>query len=73
MSFLYRYIPIGLLERLPQKVNERPPDYFGRNDLETMMASPDSRDWVKIRCGPSVSCCMATLRYVLGVLRCRAC
>ena len=51
MSFLYRYIPIGLLERLPQKVNERPPDYFGRNDLETMMASPDSRDWVKIRCG----------------------
>lgn len=47
-SFLYRYIPIGLLEVLPQKVNERPPQYFGRNDLETLMASPDSNDWVKL-------------------------
>ena len=30
------------------QVNERPPAYFGRNDLETLMASPDSKDWVKI-------------------------
>jgi tRNA-dihydrouridine synthase 3 len=31
---------VGLLEVLPQRINERPPRYFGRNDLETLMASP---------------------------------
>merc|ERR1712150_84636 len=48
LSFLYRYIPVGLLEVLPQKLNERPPLYYGRNDLETLFASPNSNDWVKI-------------------------
>lgn len=33
ISFLYRYIPVGLLERLPHRINERPPYFFGRNDL----------------------------------------
>ncbi|XP_067936907.1 tRNA-dihydrouridine(47) synthase [NAD(P)(+)]-like [Watersipora subatra] len=48
LSFLHRYIPVGILERLPQKINERPSPYFGRDDLETLMASPNSADWVKI-------------------------
>ncbi|XP_050362276.1 tRNA-dihydrouridine(47) synthase [NAD(P)(+)]-like [Nymphalis io] len=48
LSFLYRYIPVGILERPPQKINERPPLYFGRNDLETLMASGNCADWVKI-------------------------
>lgn len=48
LSFLYRYIPVGLLERPPQKINERPPMYFGRNDLETLMASGNCADWIKI-------------------------
>ncbi|CAH0726505.1 unnamed protein product, partial [Brenthis ino] len=48
LSFLYRYIPVGLLERPPQKINERPPLYFGRNDLETLMASGNCADWIKI-------------------------
>ncbi|RZF37532.1 hypothetical protein LSTR_LSTR008570 [Laodelphax striatellus] len=48
LSFLYRYIPVGLLETPPQKVNQRPPFYRGRNDLETLMASPNCDDWVKI-------------------------
>eukprot|EP00056_Hartaetosiga_gracilis_P000295 m.37603 g.37603 ORF g.37603 m.37603 type:complete len:459 (+) comp10146_c0_seq3:45-1421(+) len=48
LSFTYRYIPVGLLERLPQRINERPPRYFGRDDLETLMASPAGEDWVKI-------------------------
>jgi tRNA-dihydrouridine synthase 3 len=28
LSFLYRYIPVGLLERVPQQMNERPPKYI---------------------------------------------
>uniref|UniRef100_A0A6T7DHD3 DUS-like FMN-binding domain-containing protein n=1 Tax=Coccolithus braarudii TaxID=221442 RepID=A0A6T7DHD3_9EUKA len=48
LSFLHRYIPIGLLERLPPKIQERPPAFRGRDDLETLMASPSSADWVKI-------------------------
>lgn len=47
-SFLYRYIPVGLLEVLPQHMNERPPPYFGRDELETLMASPRASDWIKI-------------------------
>jgi len=48
LSFLHRYIPVGLLERLPQRINERPPTYRGRDDLETLMASPAAGDWVRI-------------------------
>ncbi|CEP17625.1 hypothetical protein [Parasitella parasitica] len=47
-SFLYRYIPVGILENPPQNMNERPPPYQGRNDLETLMASPLASDWIKI-------------------------
>ncbi|QRV83108.1 tRNA-dihydrouridine synthase 1 [Ceratobasidium sp. AG-Ba] len=48
LSFTYRYIPIGLLERLPGKINERAPAYHSRDDLETLLASNKSSDWVKI-------------------------
>lgn len=48
LSFLFRYVPVGLLERPPQKINERPPPYVGRDDLETLMASPNCADWLKI-------------------------
>ena len=48
LSFLYRYIPVGLLERVPQKINERPPLYEGRDELETLMASHYCQDWIKI-------------------------
>ncbi|CAF0858863.1 unnamed protein product [Didymodactylos carnosus] len=47
LSFLHRYIPVGLLERV-QKINERPPYYFGRNDLETLLSSTNCSDWIKI-------------------------
>ncbi|KAL8177535.1 UNVERIFIED_CONTAM: hypothetical protein K2H54_011081 [Gekko kuhli] len=49
LSFLCRYIPAGLLERLPQRINERPPYYMGRDYLETLMASQNVGDWIKIR------------------------
>ncbi|KAJ1330602.1 hypothetical protein BSLG_009054 [Batrachochytrium salamandrivorans] len=48
LSFLYRYVPVGILEVLPQRVNERPERFVGRNDLETLMASDNSSDWIKI-------------------------
>jgi len=49
LSFLHRYVPVGLLEVLPQKINQRPPLYIqGRNDLETLFLSPHASDWVKI-------------------------
>lgn len=48
LSFLYRYIPVGILVRIPQKINERPPYYRGRDDLETLMASACCADWIKL-------------------------
>ncbi|KAL7868917.1 hypothetical protein SRHO_G00103010 [Serrasalmus rhombeus] len=48
LSFTCRYIPVGLLERVPQKINERPPYYLGRDYLETLMASQHVGDWVRI-------------------------
>ncbi|KAJ7708634.1 zinc finger dihydrouridine synthase [Mycena metata] len=48
LSFQYRYVPIGLLERLPARINDRAPAFRGRDELETLLASGDSRDWVRI-------------------------
>ncbi|XP_075067950.1 tRNA-dihydrouridine(47) synthase [NAD(P)(+)]-like isoform X2 [Mixophyes fleayi] len=48
LSFLCRYIPVGLLEHVPQKINERPPYYMGRDYMETLMASQNVTDWIKI-------------------------
>ena len=48
LSFLHRYVPVGLIERLPMRINDRPPSMFGRDDLETLMMSPYAEDWVKI-------------------------
>ena len=49
-SFLHRYVPYGILSSPPQKINQRPENdtYLGRDDLETLMASNKSSDWVKI-------------------------
>ncbi|KAL9231690.1 hypothetical protein vseg_006885 [Gypsophila vaccaria] len=48
LSYMFRYVPVGLLEVVPQKPNWRPPSYIGRNDLETMMASESAADWIRI-------------------------
>ena len=48
LSFLHRYTPVGLLERLPQRINHRPPAFIGRSDLETLFASPNASDWIAI-------------------------
>ncbi|KAJ3011806.1 UNVERIFIED_CONTAM: tRNA-dihydrouridine(47) synthase [NAD(P)(+)]-like protein [Siphonaria sp. JEL0065] len=49
MSFTYRYIPVGLLETgLPQKLNDRPPAYFGRDYYETLLGSWKVSDWIHV-------------------------
>ncbi|KAK7310590.1 hypothetical protein RJT34_08184 [Clitoria ternatea] len=48
LSYTCRYIPVGLLEVVPQRINWRPPSYCGRNELETLMASDSAADWVRI-------------------------
>ncbi len=42
MSFLHRYVPVGLLEVTPQRLNQRPPLFVGRSDLETLLASDNA-------------------------------
>lgn len=48
LSFTHRYVPVGLLEVLPPRLNDRPPPWKGRNELETLLGSRDYRDWIKI-------------------------
>lgn len=48
LSFTRRYVPIGLLEHLPPYINDRPPAFRGRNELETLLASANYKDWLKI-------------------------
>lgn len=49
LSFLHRYVPHGILLEPPQRINQRiPKSYKGRDDMETLLASNRSSDWVKI-------------------------
>ncbi|KAJ8667629.1 hypothetical protein QAD02_009292 [Eretmocerus hayati] len=48
ISFLYRYVPVGILQDPPQRMNNRPPFYKGRDELETLMASANCADWIKL-------------------------
>eukprot|EP00798_Chlamydomonas_sp_ICE-L_P001745 gene1745-33155_t len=48
LSYTCRYIPVGVLERVPQQMHWRPSPFVGRNDLETLMSSDGAQDWVKI-------------------------
>jgi len=49
LSFAYRYIPVGIMEHLPPSLQDRPPAWRGRNELETLLGSGNYRDWIKIR------------------------
>jgi tRNA-dihydrouridine synthase 3 len=37
LSFQYRYVPLGILEVLPSRINDRPPVFRGRNELGMCM------------------------------------
>lgn len=43
-----RYIPVGLLEVVPQVMSWRPPAYCTRSKLEGLLSSESAADWVKI-------------------------
>lgn len=49
LSFAYRYVPVGILEYLPPSLQDRPPAWKGRNELETLLGSDNYKDWIKIR------------------------
>ncbi|KAI9722154.1 MAG: tRNA-dihydrouridine synthase 3 [Chrysothrix sp. TS-e1954] len=48
LSFACRYVPLGLLEHMPPKINDRAPIFRGRDDLETLLSSDNFKDWIKI-------------------------
>ncbi|KAH3669154.1 hypothetical protein WICMUC_004993 [Wickerhamomyces mucosus] len=48
LSFFHRYVPYGILEQYPIKLNQRPEYWKGRNELETLLGSDDYKDWIKI-------------------------
>ncbi|MCJ1350233.1 MAG: tRNA-dihydrouridine synthase 3 [Icmadophila ericetorum] len=48
LSFAYRYVPVGILEHLPPSLQDRPPAWKGRNELETLLGSANYKDWIKI-------------------------
>ncbi|KIX07917.1 uncharacterized protein Z518_02571 [Rhinocladiella mackenziei CBS 650.93] len=48
LSFACRYVPVGMLEYLPPNLQDRPPRHRGRDELETLMASDNYKDWIKI-------------------------
>lgn len=39
---------LNLFYTRQQKMQQRPPQFFGRCDLETLMGSSNSNDWVRI-------------------------
>ena len=47
LSYLCRYVPAGLT-MTPQTMIQKPPVYFGRSDTETLLASTEASDWIKI-------------------------
>ncbi|CUS20246.1 LAQU0S01e02300g1_1 [Lachancea quebecensis] len=48
MSFFHRYVPMGICERYPVLLNERPPNWKGRDEMETLLGSTDVNDWIKL-------------------------
>lgn len=58
LSFTHRYVPLGILEHVSgsaasstfpdPSLQDRPPRWRGRTDLETLLGSEDHRDWIRI-------------------------
>ena len=50
LSFLHRYVPVGLLERPDVLLTDNKRPFSGRDALETLFASPRVEDWRQIAC-----------------------
>lgn len=48
LSFLHRYVPVGLLEVPRVGMQMKTPPFYARSDLEQLLASPESKDWIRI-------------------------
>jgi len=49
LRFLCQYIPVGILEAVPQSIYQHfPLKLSGRSDIETLMLSKNTSDWIKI-------------------------
>jgi tRNA-dihydrouridine synthase 3 len=48
LSFTCRYVPVGILEYFPPNIQDRPPAWKGRSELETLLGSDNYKDWIKI-------------------------
>ncbi|WFD27090.1 tRNA-dihydrouridine(47) synthase [NAD(P)(+)] [Malassezia nana] len=48
LSFTHRYVPLGVLEHVPVRMNDRPVPFYGRDPLETLLSSPSAQDWTRI-------------------------
>lgn len=48
MSFFHRYTPIALYEVQRPRLNDRPPLYTARDEMETLLASNKVTDWIKL-------------------------
>ncbi|CAI9764351.1 unnamed protein product [Fraxinus pennsylvanica] len=48
LSYTCRYIAVSHLDIILQRIDRRTPSYFGRDDLETLMASDSAADWIRI-------------------------
>ena len=72
LSFLHRYVPVGLLEVLPQRLNWRPPAFVGRSDLETWLGSDNPMDWCAFYASSYwniISCGKALCMYCQGLVQ----
>jgi hypothetical protein len=45
---LHSYIPIGLLDVVPQQLHWRAASWVGRSDLETLLSSDHPSDWIRV-------------------------
>jgi tRNA-dihydrouridine synthase 3 len=61
LSFAHRYVPVSILAHLPPSLQDRPPAYRGRSDLETLLASDNYLDWIKIRYVSAIGCAVFLL------------
>jgi len=48
LSFTHRYVPVGLLDHIPAKINYRPNGLMARNEMEKLLASTACSDWVRV-------------------------